>query len=122
MDNWITLQETANRIGVRKGTLAMWRTRDRFPFETKGTHRNLMVSEASVENYLKTHPKGTTRPGRKKGFAFKGLKAPRGKECTLTVQGELDLATVHRFVNDIQSGANVQISPAREGFTITTIR
>ena len=42
MADWITLQETADKIGVRKGTLCMWRTRNRFPFQTKGEGRNLV--------------------------------------------------------------------------------
>jgi hypothetical protein len=29
---------------------------------------------------------------------------------------------VHRFVNDIQSGANVQILTAEEGYIIKTVR
>jgi hypothetical protein len=36
MAEWITLQETADKVGVRKGTLAMWRNRNQFPFKTQG--------------------------------------------------------------------------------------
>ena len=83
MDEWITLQETAERLGVRKGTLAMWRNRDKFPFETKGEGRNLRVSMASVETWLQEHGKelrkrvrNAARKGKKKS-AGAGKKARR---------------------------------------------
>jgi len=84
MDEWITLQETAERLGVRKGTLAMWRNRDKFPFETRGEGRNLRVNAASVEAWLKEHGKElrkrvrkAARKGTKKAAAATAKKAKR---------------------------------------------
>ncbi len=55
MADWITLQETAERIGVRKGTLCMWRNRNKFPFKTKGTGKTLEVEITSIDAWLVDH-------------------------------------------------------------------
>ena len=52
MTKWLTLQETAEKCGVRKGTLCMWRTRNKFPFKTKGTGRSLRIEPASVDAWM----------------------------------------------------------------------
>lgn len=113
MDKWITLQQAAKKVGKSKNTLSMWRLRNKFPFEAKRDGRNLMVSDASVNTWLKEN----------KGKAPKGRKpAATTSKATLEIKGNLDLETVHRFVNDIQSGANVQILTAKEGYVIKTVR
>jgi hypothetical protein len=64
MTEWITLQQAADIIGVRKGTLCMWRLRDRFPFESKGKGRGLLVDEDSVKGWVAAGGKAGVRPGR----------------------------------------------------------
>ena len=64
MAEWITLQQAADIIGVRKGTLCMWRLRDRFPFESKGKGRGLLVNEDSVKSWVAAGGKAGVRPGR----------------------------------------------------------
>ncbi|MBU0753812.1 MAG: helix-turn-helix domain-containing protein [Planctomycetes bacterium] len=149
MADWITLQKTADMIGVRKGTLAMWRTRNRFPFETQGEGRNLMVSVDSVSKWLeerkdkkplgrkkarkKAGKKAVTavaikpRPGRPSGSAATRAKrsAPkkvaRSTGCEIVVQGGLDLETIQNFVTQLQGGADLQISPAKDGYILRTV-
>ena len=79
MAKWITLQETAEKVGIRKGTLCMWRNRNKFPFKSKGKGRSLLVDTASVETWMDEHKdeitQGKHKP-RKPMAASKAAKAP----------------------------------------------
>lgn len=142
MVEWITLQQTADKIGVRKGTLAMWRSRNRFHFKTKGSGRKLLVNAESVDAWLaerknkpvmkkkkarktrvgmskvakKGRPRG--RPAKKSGAA---AGRPAKKGCEIVVQGGLDLETIQRFVTQLKAGADLQIAPAKDGYILKTV-
>ena len=85
MTDWITLQDAAEIVGVRKGTLAMWRLRNRFPFRTRGKGRGLRVSKNSVESWMASGGKAGIKPGRP-------AKSPQPRRTN--VNGAVDLATV----------------------------
>lgn len=134
MADWITLQDAADKVGVKKGTLAMWRNRNKFPFKTQGTGKNLMVSSESVETWVsknqdKIKPRKSSgrKPGPKKG-AKRGRKpgtttlASKVGIPEIEVAGTLNLETVQNFVTDIQGGATVQIVPTRDGFKLSTLK
>jgi predicted DNA-binding transcriptional regulator AlpA len=125
MAEWITLQETADRIGVRKGTLCMWRTRDKFPFKTKGKGRSLMINASAVDAWMRTHKDDVTPgKGKKRGPKPKAMRSMiqrSGKGTEIQVMGDFSLLTVHQFVNEIKSGADVQVAPSGDGFVIKTV-
>lgn len=142
MVEWITLQQTADKIGVRKGTLAMWRSRNRFPFKTKGNARKLVVNADSVDTWLaerknkpvkkkkkvrkaRTGMRKVAKRGRPKGRPAKKTGAAAGrpgkKGCEIVVQGGLDLETIQNFVTQLKGGADLQISPAKDGYILKTV-
>lgn len=137
MANWISLQETADKTGVRKGTLCMWRNRRRFPFKTRGNGRGLQVDEASVDAWMaerKEHPPKTRGRrakaavgkargrGRRPGRPRKLASAPgRGRSCVFHVKGRLDLEMIQRFLVQVKSGRPVQVAPVEGGFVIRTV-
>lgn len=159
MVDWLTLQETAEKVGIRKGTLLMWRNRNQFPFKTEGKGRNLKVDSTSVVEWLKTHKddvvKGANRPrkplakpavavgkkaagapgkkrgpkpgkklGRKPGKK-PGVKAavrPASRSTAIVVQGDMDLATLQKFVAEIKGGCSIQALPMAGGTRLTTVK
>jgi|GEM_PF-2230695 len=138
MTEWITLQEAADMIGVRKGTLCMWRLRDRFPFRSKGKGRGLLVSRNSVESWLAAGGKAGVKAGRpsKAAKAAKAavaaavptkVKARRGRKPAkssptgkkLTLHTELGLEDIQRFITSIKEGKGVKVCPEKKGYVMT---
>jgi hypothetical protein len=176
MAKWITLSDTAEKVGIRKGTLCMWRNRKKFPFKTKGKGRNLLIDASSVDAWMVDHKddvrkgrnkprkplkktrkktaKKVTRkvgkkvrkkpgpkPGRKKPGPKPGRRpgARRGRKpgpkpgrrpgpkaakssSAIMVEGQLDLGLIQEFIAQIKAGYDVQISPSRKGYLLTTVR
>ncbi|MFH2002629.1 MAG: helix-turn-helix domain-containing protein [Planctomycetota bacterium] len=138
MADWITLQEAAKKVGVKKGTLSMWRNRNKFPFETQGTGKNLQIASDSVDKWLSENPgkvktgkkrgpkpgskAGGAKRGRKPATALKAAKSLAGIAPEIAVNGALNLETVQNFVTDIQNGATVQIVPTKDGFVLSTLK
>jgi len=77
MTNWITLQETADKVGIRKGTLCMWRNRGKFPFKTKGKGRSLLVDEESVGKYISADTSKLEKSKKRAAKVSKKKTAPK---------------------------------------------
>ncbi len=126
MTDWITLQDVADMISVKKGTLCMWRLRDRFPFRTRGKGRGLLVSKNSVERWQAAGGKANVRrgrPGRKKKTSYAARSAVRtgpastGKMIKLSTSSSLP--DIQDFVAALKSGKNVNVLPEKKGFVLT---
>ena len=135
MSQWITLQEAADLVGVRKGTLCMWRLRNRFPFRSKGKGRGLVISRNSVESWLKAGGKAGVKPGRPAKKAGRPPKAGRrGKvgrppkaaarrvgrprSSTFSFMTEASLEEIQTFVASIKAGKTVQVIPEKKGYKL----
>lgn len=66
-------------VGVRKGTLCMWRLRKKFPFRSKGKGRGLLVSKEAVQKWLDSGQKAGVRRGRPGRPAKKKAGRPPGR-------------------------------------------
>ena len=124
MTEWITLQEAADLIGVRKGTLCMWRLRDRFPFRSKGKGRGLVVSKNSVQGWIDKGGKAGVRRGRPGGKVSRAAKrvsaAPRRKSAPkLSFRTDAGLEDIQSFVASLKSGRSVRVTPEKKGFVLT---
>lgn len=84
MAEWITLQETADKVGIRKGTLCMWRNRNKFPFKTKGKGRSLQVNVESIEKWMKEDKGKAVKPAAKK--AKKKVAKKRGPKVKVAAK------------------------------------
>lgn len=134
MADWITLQDAADIIGVRKGTLCMWRLRDKFPFSTEGKGRGLLVSKDSVEKWVADGGRAGIKPGRppKAGRPKVGRPAgvktvkrspsrpPKAKVSSgLSFRTEANLIEIQEFVAALKGGQTVQVIPDKSGYILT---
>ena len=125
MTDWITLQDAAEIIGVRKGTLAMWRLRNRFPFRTKGKGRGLRVSRNSVQSWVASGGKAGVRPGRpaKSKAGRKPGRPPKaaaaGRAGKLKLRTTAGLEDIQQFVAAIKGGGNVRVVPDGKGYVLS---
>ena len=142
MTEWITLQEAADLIGVRKGTLCMWRLRNRFPFRSKGKGRGLVVSKNSVQGWIGGQGWGICSVGdsilvTSDGSSFlcfrdpraeydrhrraqKKAAAPRRKSAPrLSLRTDAGLEDIQSFVAALKSGRSVRVTPEKKGYVLT---
>jgi len=135
MADWITLQDAADIVGVRKGTLCMWRLRNKFPFKSKGKGRGLMVNKGSVEKGGADGGRAAIKPGRppKKGRKKVGRPAgtvkvkkaspgrpPKARPSSgLSFRTEASLGEIQEFVAAVQGGQSVQVLPDKSGYVLT---
>ncbi len=137
MVNWITLEQAAEKVGVRKGTLCMWRNRKKFPFKTSGKGRSLLVNETSVDDWIEANkdnmPKGRSKARKPLGKKGPGRPPKKAKSkatarpssrgaCEIVVKGDLDLGAIQGFVADIKAGCKLQVAKDKGGYILTTIK
>lgn len=142
MADWITLQDAAEIIGVRKGTLCMWRLRNKFPFKSKGKGRGLMINKGSVKKWVAEGGRAGIKPGRppktttpktpRKVGRPAGIKTARKASPgrppkalkattpgTLSFRTEANLIQIQDFVAAVKGGQTVQVLPDKSGYILT---